>query len=222
MKKVIITGASDGLGFELAKLFIEQGIEVVSICRTEPKADTTFIQTDLTDKDSIAHTANVIKREHQKFDVLIHSAGLASRTPLGKLRYEESEQLFKLNVLGIIQLVSDLNDLIKTNGSDIVLIGSTIAYKAYPDQSVYTSSKWGILGFIKSLQLEYKDLPSRVIGFMPGGFKSRLHEKATGEKYDLSKYLEPIDLAKFMISILQLPKGLEVSEVIINRKTASL
>lgn len=222
MNKVIITGASEGLGFELARLFVEKGVEVVSICRTNPRVTTTHIPTDLTKKEDILNTIETIKKEHDSFDAIIHSAGIASRTPLDLIDYDEMEALFKVNVFSGVQLVSGLTENIKTSEADIVMIGSTIAYKTFVDQSTYTASKWSVLGFVKNLQLEYKDLATRVIGFMPGGFKSTLHEKATGETYDLSDYMEPEDLAKFLIQILELPKSLEISEVSINRKVASI
>lgn len=73
-------------------------------------------------------------------------------------------------------------------------------------------------GFIENLRLELKDTKCRVIGFNPGGFKSKIFEKGTGKKVDLSGYMEAADIAKLLVHILELPKNMEVSDIVINRK----
>ena len=55
MKKIILTGASDGLGREFAKLCIENNIKIVALCRTKPNYDCDFIQMDLTSESITAH-----------------------------------------------------------------------------------------------------------------------------------------------------------------------
>ncbi|MFH1751712.1 MAG: SDR family oxidoreductase, partial [archaeon] len=102
--------------------------------------------------------------------------------------------------------------------ADIVNVGSTIGFKAYENQCDYVASKYAVCGVNESLKLELKDTGARIIGFHPGGFKSRLHEKAIGKELDLSPFMEPKDLAKLMIFILELPKSVEVTQIIINRK----
>jgi NADP-dependent 3-hydroxy acid dehydrogenase YdfG len=57
-----------------------------------------------------------------------------------------------------------------------------------------------------------------VIGFNPGGFKSRILEKVTGVASDLSAYMMAEDVATALIQTLELPKNMEVSQIIINRK----
>lgn len=109
--------------------------------------------------------------------------------------------------------------LIKKNGADVVNVGSTVGTKAYPDQAAYSASKWGIRGLTQNLVLELKGTKSRVIQFNPGGFKSSFVQKFTKEEnVDFSGYMEPIHLAKTMYFILDLPKSVEVSEILINRK----
>lgn len=218
-KKVIITGASDGLGLELAKQFIKKGFTVISISRSKPKlSEIIHIKADLLVEADIDRAVEIIKKEHSDFSCLINSAGMVNIRLTNDLDYEETEQLFKLNVVAPMYLVSKLFDLIKNNEADIVNIGSTISFKAYENQAAYGSSKWAIRGLNENLRLEFKNSKVRVIGFHPGGFKSKLVEKYTGEKMDLDPYMDPKYLAKFLIQILELPKNMEVSEVIVNRK----
>lgn len=220
MKKVIITGGSDGLGLETAKLIADKGIPVISISRSQPK-DTRILHlpTDLTKEQEIENATKEIIKHHNDFDVLINCAGMINLKPLDKLSYTETENLFKLNVIAPVMLVSQLLEMIKGNNADIVNVGSTVGFKAYKDQAAYGASKWGLRGFNENLRLELKNTGVRVIGFMPGGFKSSFVQKYTGdENVDLSAYMEPEHLAKLLMQVIETPKGLEVSEIIINRK----
>lgn len=219
MKTAIITGVSEGLGYEVAKVLIEKNYKVIGISRTKPNLDINHIQADITSKSGILSVVERIKTDYSDFNFLLNIAGKLNITPLNKVDYDETENLLNLNVLAPIILASNLIDLIKKNEADIINIGSSIGYKSYENQLAYTASKWAIRGINANLQLELKGTKSRVIGFNPGGFKSKIFEKATGKATeDWSGYMDPQDLAKFIHTILELPKNMEVSEILINRK----
>jgi short-subunit dehydrogenase len=219
-RRIIITGASDGLGLELAKSFSQKGFEVLSVSRRDPKIkNVVHLKTDLTNEDQIKKTIQIIKDSFSSFIALINCAGVINIKPLDALDFRQTEELFKINVIAPMILTSGLLNLIKKNEADIVNVGSTIGFKAYEKQCAYGASKWAIRGFNENLRLELKNTKVRVIGFMPGGFKTKIFEKATGVKVNLDPYMDPKDLAKLMIYILELPKKMEVSEIIINRKS---
>ena len=99
------------------------------------------------------------------------------------------------------------------------LISSSIGFKGYVDQAVYGASKWAMRGFSANLQAELKDYPCRVISFCPGGFKTKLFEKATGvDNTNEGEWMSAKDVAICLKQLLDLPKNMEVSEIIINRK----
>jgi NADP-dependent 3-hydroxy acid dehydrogenase YdfG len=97
-----------------------------------------------------------------------------------------------------------------------------VGFKGYTDQAAYGVSKWAMRGFSVNLQIELKDTACRVISFCPGGFVSRFFAKATGVENNLDpkEWMRAKDLALLMRSILYLPKNMEVSEIVINRKLA--
>jgi 3alpha(or 20beta)-hydroxysteroid dehydrogenase len=216
--RYIITGASEGLGLALARECLVRGIDVVGLSRSKPPVETTHIPVDLTDTTSIEKAIEEIKLQ-DGFDALINCAGVLSQTPLEALDMAETEALFRVNVLGPMQLVSGLIAEIKKHEADIVNVASTIGLKAYEEQLAYGSSKWALRGMSKNLQLELKQTKSRVISFCPGGFKSKIFEKATGKEMDFGKgWMEPDDLARLLLDLLALPKNMEVSEIVVNRK----
>ena len=210
MRKVLITGASSGLGLEVGKLFEKKGFEVINLSRNESQFQD--ISLDLSNDESISRVIKCIKENHSDFEAIILNSGIMPLAKVGQIDFD-IDNMFKVNISGNIKLVNDLLDIIKKNKSDIVFVGSTASLKGYEDHSAYCASKHAVEGFIKSLQVEMKNEPVRVIGFHPGGFNSNLRGGIIKEGY-----MEPKDLATLMIQILELPKTVEVSEVVINRK----
>ena len=128
------------------------------------------------------------------------------------------DQEQRKNLIETIEMIDDnLVDIEnvrnKRNSTDIVIVGSTASLKGYDNHSVYCATKHAVDGFIKSLQAELKNEPVRVIGFHPGGFNSNLRHGIIKEGY-----MEPKDLAKLVLNLLDLPKSMEVSKIVINRK----
>ncbi len=220
MKRIIITGGSDGLGAELGRQCIADGIEVTCISRTAPDYPATHIACDLTDPDAIDKAADLIigVAAAAPLDALVNCAGQMSVQSPGNISYAELEQTFRLNVLAPVYLTSRLFETLAAHRADIVNVGSTVGAKAYTRQMAYGASKWAMRGVSENWRLELKDRGCRVIQFNPGGFKSRIFEKATGQKPDLTAYMDAKPLAALLLFILKLPKSVEVSELLVNRK----
>ena len=220
MKRVILTGASDGLGKKFGELCVANNIEVVALCRTKPSYDCVFIKTDLTDENSMIDACNEIKEKCFNFDALINCAGVPGIQEPNKITYDVLENLMKINSIAPVFLSSQLFDLIKENCADIINVGSTIGLKqGYPNQLAYTTSKWALRGTSYNLQVELANTKSRVIQFNVGGMNTRMHEKYNGKKIENPKeWMQPEDIAQIMLYTLNLPKQIEISEITINRK----
>ena len=220
MNRIILTGASDGLGRVFGKKCAENNIEVIALCRTQPDYNCTFITTDLTSETSMKQACATIREQYSNFDALINCAGIQKVQLNDSVEYENMLELFKVNTLAPIFLISELFNQIKNNNADILNVGSTCGTKAgYTGETAYTTSKWGIRGTSYTLQSELKKTGCRVIQFNPGGMNTRIKAKDTGiEVSDPENWMRPEDIADVMFYILNLPKQLEVSEITINRK----
>ncbi len=219
---IVITGASDGLGLELARQFKADGKTVLNLSRTENK-EVENILLDLTDHKSVQKAAVDVLMRQEPLEVLINCAGVMSLEPLNAINPEEITRVFGVNIIGAIQLTSLLIDRIKHDGGDIVNVASTVGKKAYENQAAYGSSKWAMRGFSQNLQLELKNTNVRVVSFCVGGFNSRIAEKAGDEPITLTdNWLDTKDIALVMRQMLYLPKKMEISEVVINRKLGIL
>lgn len=219
---IIITGASDGLGLAIAKLLTSKGKKVVSLSRSKPQDEIIeWIKTDLTDNRSIATTARTILDRTDPIEALINCAAVTSYEDLNALTPLELDRMFKTNVTAPMYLTSQLLDRLKQDGADIVNIGATIALKSgYAQQSVYSTTKWALRGFTQNLSDDLKQTACRVISVLLGGFNSRMHEKVTGKPIaDPDNWMSVEDIARCISQILELPKNMEISEIIINRKT---
>ncbi len=216
----IVTGGSDGLGFEIAEQLGAAGETVVSLSRSKPKTQAAeHIVCDLTNESSINAAADMLLKRSDVFKGLINCAGVSSRQPLATLVGKELARTYTTNVIGPMLLTARLLERIKKDGADIVNVASTAGLKGNPDEAAYSSSKWAMRGFTQNLQVELKGTPCRVISFCPGGMNTKFFTKHdAAHAPDNSQWMDPFDIAHLVLTILELPKNIEVSEIVINRK----
>jgi len=218
MQTAIITGASEGLGLEFAKKFLNEGWNVVGISRHRPEGiEMEYIEGDLSKEEDIVRITDEIKEKYSDFKVLINCAGLLNVEKLENIDYAKTESLFKVNVLAPMMLVSKLKENLLINNGTVVNIGSTISFKGIEEQAAYGASKWALRGLSENLKVELKGTGVRVISFNQGGTRTKIFEKA-GMDLDTSKYLDPVELANLLFYVVSMPNNIEVSEIVVNRK----
>lgn len=223
VKSIIITGASSGLGKEVARIALENKCKVVCITNEECDLKGVInIICDLTDKKQIDKAVAEIIAKHSKFDVLINNAGVVSEQPQNSIKYEEIERVMRVNAFAPMYLTSKLLDLIKENETDIINVGSTVILGGYSDMSVYGASKWANRGVSVQQRLELVNTKCRVIHFNPGAMATdiwgRFNGETTPEDLQKQKWANPADMAAFMWQVINLPKSLEVVEVSVKIK----
>jgi len=223
VKTIIITGASDGLGKALAEICVENKMRVVNISRRPLNTKgIENISCDLTNEQDIIKTANIIKDKYSNFSALVNCAGIITFEEANKNTYTEIEKVIKVNTLAPIFLTSQLFDLIKQNEADVLNVGSTAGTKGSKLGTIYGTSKWALRGASENLRVELASTNCRVIQFNPGGMETGLFKKCHGKDFDNPKeWMSPQEIAKIMFFILNLPKQIEISEILINRKSNS-
>ena len=215
----IITGASDGLGKQLALSLIKDGKSVVCLSRSKPDYDgVEWIQTDLTDEESINNATTKLNSDKRRIAALVNNAGVMSANKFDQPDFKDTQNMMTINVSGHIYLTSKLGKKLLKDGSDIINTSSTVGTKGVKDQQGYTASKWAVRGFSESLREQFKDTNLRVISFCTGGMNNSMGQKVGMPMLDPQNWMDPKDVAEFLKAILYLPKSMEVSEVVINRK----
>jgi short-subunit dehydrogenase len=218
---IVITGASDGLGHELAKLFKASGKTVVNISRRKCDFADYNLLNDLSKGEEIKAAAEEIKKIDEQLEVLINNAGVYSEEAIGDITEGEIKRLMSTNVKSNILLTSELIEKIKNDQADVLSVISTAGTKGKAAHSVYATSKWAQRGYTYSLQDELKNTACRVIAFCPGGINTHFPEKAESfdDTADRSDWMDPAELAKLIKQLLDLPKNMEVSDIVVNRKS---
>ena len=219
-RTALITGASSGLGLEIARLLLGNGDNVINASRTPSDLACENIATDLTNSGSIARMVELVGKKHPGCNLLVSCAGAMHWAEAGKNSGDLIDNDLAVNLSGMMKAVEGLMPLIRKNRGDIVIIGSTSSFNTPSGSSVYCAAKHGVLGYIKALQVECRNDDIRILGIHPGGFKSQFHIKAK-TKIDFDSLIDPENLARLILDLLALPRNMEVSEIIINRKTAS-
>ncbi len=143
-----------------------------------------------------------------------------------EIDYEHMQTTFEVNLIGQSFLLSGLMNEIKVNSTDIIFIGATIGYKGNEFMPMYSVSKRGMRGLVENCRLALKSSSCRVIGVSPWGMNTPSNiwlegrevkiAKLTGKNVDTLLDVEKV--AWFIYSLTELPKNMEISEVIINRK----
>ena len=216
---LIITVASSGVGLHIAKLYQDAGIRVVNISRRPSEYADVNISVSLAEQSGIDQAIAEIVNIDEPITALINVAGMWSAQELRDLEYDEIKRVMAINSDGLMYLTAQLHDRIMQDGADILNVISfagTVGSKGF---ALYSASKWAQRGFTKSLQDLYVNTPTRVVSFCPGGMNTELFAKAGNTDLDTSNWMQPEDIAGLIKYILDLPKNIEVREIVLQKKS---
>lgn len=165
MKHVIITGTSRGIGFELAKLFANNGHKVLAISRnTKPLLDInhqniTTISVDISQISDLKKVTEFVKKNWKKVDILINNAGKLIHKPFTELTSEDFLEVYKVNVFGVAELTKNMISFLQ-KGSHVVTISSMGGIQGsmkFPGLAAYSSAKGAVITLSELLAEEYKE-----------------------------------------------------------------
>jgi len=226
MKRAIITWWSTGLGRAISDRLVQAWYEVVCLSRSAPNEDVKHIHVDFTSTDSIVQAVSSIQSDYAAFDLLVLCAGGGDIQPRGSITQESIDATIALNLTSQITFVNALLELIKKNNADIVDIGATIWFKANEHMPVYSVAKWGLRGLIENLRSNLKSTWCRVIAIHPGGMDTESNVGPNWRETIIAQQagkqpgamMSTDTIAQFVMAAIAMPKNIEISEVLINRK----
>lgn len=200
-KVCIITGAARGIGKSIAERFAGDGAIVYACDRQEGSMedwagqcavanDTRVVPLyfDVTDAMAVKSAFMLVFKQEGRIDVLVNNAGVVFNKKIGMIVRPETELMFRVNVIAVIEMVQLVSRLMaRGKGGSIVNIASVTAVLGSPGQSAYSATKGAIMSFTKSAAKELAGLGIRVNAVAPGIVKterfSELYEES-GEKID--------------------------------------
>jgi short-subunit dehydrogenase len=191
---ILITGASSGIGKEIARFLIEKGYTVYGAARsvdkmTELKAlGGHSLYMDVTDDKSMIEGIKVILSEQNRIDVLINNAGYGSYGALEDTPIAQAQAEMNVNVFGLARLTQLVLPVMREQKSGKIINISSIAGKiTAPLGSWYYASKHAVEGLSDSLRQEVKPFGIDVIIIEPGGVKSNWASIAAKHLIEFSK-----------------------------------
>ncbi|WP_309084006.1 SDR family NAD(P)-dependent oxidoreductase [Chelativorans sp.] len=188
----LVTGASRGIGYFLAKGLAAAGAHVIAVARTvggleelddEIKAlggAATLVPLDLTDMAGIDRLGGVIHERWGKLDVMIANAGvLGVISPIGHVEAKTFEKVMTINVTSVWRLIRSVDPLLRASDAGrAIVMSSGVAHSARAFWTPYAASKAAVEVLVRSWAEETQNMPLRVNAVNPGATRTAMRAQA--------------------------------------------
>jgi short-subunit dehydrogenase len=179
---VLITGASSGIGRELARLFAADGARLVLVARSEDRlrelaselgakygAEVQVVPADLRRPASPGEVVEALAQRNVDVDVLVNNAGFGAHGSVADLGAERQVEMIEVNVAALTRLTALLLPrMVERRRGAILNVASTAAFQPGPNQAVYCATKAYVLSFTEALAEEVRGSGVRVTCLAPG------------------------------------------------------
>lgn len=194
-KVVLVTGASRGIGFEIANQLASKGATVIGTATSQGSADrfatamsekgykAKGMVLNISDIESIKEFFAQIKSEKLVIDVLVNNAGITRDNLMMRMSEDEWEAVINTNLNSIFRMTKEcIRGMMKKRWGRIISIGSVVASAGNPGQVNYCAAKAGVIGFSKSLAYEVASRNITVNVVAPGFIATDMTDKLTDEQ----------------------------------------
>lgn len=232
-KVILITGASRGIGKEIAKALSSEGATVIITARnkkllkelhddiTDKGCNCCMIAADLNEETDIDGIFSEVRKRYKRLDVLINNAAMGIYGKLEDFPIGDLDKIYSVNVRALYLNCQKALKLMKpAKSGHIINISSVVGFKGYPNMSAYTASKHAVTGISKSLAVEAQEYGINVSIISPGGVDTDFAAQARPD-LDRSVLIPPSDIAKTVIYLLTLSDNSMVDEIYIRRRAST-
>ncbi|MEJ2583762.1 MAG: SDR family oxidoreductase [Robiginitalea sp.] len=186
MSRIVITGTSRGIGFELVRQFAAAGHEVLALSRNDKPVQelqldrVTAWPFDITDPQQIEKVAGWVRDQWGALDILIHNAGLLLNKPFGETTISEFRTVYEVNVFGVAALSRALVPFMGSGGHVVIVssMGGVQGSAKFPGLAAYSSSKGAAITLAELLAEEYKDIGPAFNALALGAVQTEMLEAA--------------------------------------------
>ena len=184
---VWITGASSGIGQELAREFARQGARLVVSARRAEKLealaqelkanDVLALPLDVTDSAAVVKSVGRVEAKMGRIDVLVNNSGISQRAKTADAGLDVDRRVMEVNFFGAVALTKAVLPLMLKQGYGQLAVTTSIVGKfGFPLRSAYSASKHALQGFFDSLRAEYPQLDVSII--IPGRIQTEISVNA--------------------------------------------
>lgn len=203
-RTVLITGASEGIGKELAKIFAREGYSLVLTARnaekllalkgalkTEYGAEAEIFARDLAEKDAAEAVFRFTEEKGLIIDTLVNNAGFGDFGPFADSDWDKQYRMLQVNIAALTQLTRlFISGMTERGDGKILNVASTAAFQAGPLMSVYYATKAFVLSFTEALSVELKNTGVSVTALCPGPTRTGFEKNANLKNSGLFKNLK--------------------------------
>jgi NAD(P)-dependent dehydrogenase (short-subunit alcohol dehydrogenase family) len=179
-QKVLVTGGAGGIGLAITRAFVATGARVhiadpdgdaLVAVTTSAAPSVTGTVCDITDTAAVATLFTDLSRELGGLDVLVNNAGIAGPTaPVDAYDREQWDAVIAVNLSGTFDVTRRAIPLLKESRAGSIIVMSSLAGRfGYPNRVAYATTKWGLVGFTKTLSLELGPFGITANSIHPGG-----------------------------------------------------
>ena len=234
-KNCLITGATGGLGKQIAIELAKKNCNIFLTARQNKKIEKLndelektnknnlikYKQCNLQETEELNDLIQKIRDEFSSIDILVNCAGIFPVSPISQSTLEQYDSCMNLNVRVPFVLSKEFSkDMIKNRWGRIVNIASSGAYNGLKNTAIYRSSKHALLGLSRSLHNELKEFNVRTFCISPGPIKTDMgkdivKKENPNENYDT--FMNPNEIAEFITFAISFDNNLISSEVRLGR-----
>lgn len=225
MRKVaLITGATRGIGREIALILAKEGYDIAINYRTENddlietkkaieenNVKCVAVKGDVANFDDTEKMTNEVIKEYGKIDVLVNNAGITKDTLILRMKKEDFEDVIDVNLIGTFNMTKNvIPHMMKAKTGRIVNLSSVVGIAGNAGQTNYSASKAGIIGFTKSLAKEVASRNILVNAVAPGFIETNMTDVLKEDvKEEIAKSIplkrmgttrDVANLVKFLVS----------------------
>lgn len=218
-RRIVVTGATGGIGSALVRLCVTRGDPVVAVSRPSEALDALCAETsaEAAPLDLLRPTElPPALRSADRVDALIHAAGISEVASVADTPHDLWQQTMTANVTGPAELTRALLPALRAAGGRVVFVNAVAGLHAVPKWSAYVASKAALTELADTLRLEEAVHGVRVTSIYPGGVATELLRKvrgALGRPYDPAACVSPESLAAVVATVLDAPPDVDVTEI---------
>lgn len=200
IRYTLITGASTGIGYELAKLFARDNHNLILVARNKIKLeavknelskynlDIKILSADLSKSEDIENIFNFVEGNKLNIDILVNNAGVGSFGDFNDIEWKKEEELIDINIKSLTRLTKYfLSKIVELKNGGILNVASTAAFCSGPRMATYYASKAYVLSLTEAIYEEYKNTGIKISCLCPGPVKTSFQGKAGIKKSDAAK-----------------------------------
>ena len=226
-KVVWITGASTGIGKEIANAISKAGHIVVVTARRKSRLaaiaseikfagrEATAFVCNVSSERSVQSTAKRIREKYGKIDALINNAGVTVFKSFLDTKVFDFDNIISTNLRGTFLCIKAvLPQMIKLRKGHIINILSVSAKSNFVNSSAYAASKAGTLALSNCLRKEVRKYNIKVSNILPGAVETPMWDRKSIQKYH-NRMMLPSDIAQIVLDVFNQPKKVLIEDIVI-------